>query len=120
MEDRYVAAQTLFNEKGIENDDLKEWRELNTRWYQFGCFAPLFRAHGQWPFREVFNIACGGRVALQACEAGAGEEEHSFVGVYAALSVVYRFCIHQRGVRDISARSTMHITLKPANSSGRR
>ena len=57
VEDRYVAAQTLFNEKGIENDDLKEWRELNTRWYQFGCFAPLFRAHGQWPFREVFNIA---------------------------------------------------------------
>ncbi len=36
VEDRYVAAQTLFNEKGIENDDLKEWRELNTRWYQFG------------------------------------------------------------------------------------
>ncbi|MDE6528333.1 MAG: DUF5110 domain-containing protein, partial [Muribaculaceae bacterium] len=54
---RYVAAQQLFNQTGEENDDLREWRELNTRWYQFGCFAPLFRAHGQWPFREVFNIA---------------------------------------------------------------
>lgn len=57
VEDRYVAAQQLFNNTGEENEDLKEWRELNTRWYQFGCFAPLFRAHGQWPFREVFNIA---------------------------------------------------------------
>jgi len=57
VEDRYVAAARLFNETGVENADLKEWRELNTRWYQFGAFAPMFRAHGQWPFREVFNIA---------------------------------------------------------------
>ncbi len=40
-----------------ENADMKEWRELNTRWYQFGAFSPLFRAHGQWPYREIFNIA---------------------------------------------------------------
>ena len=57
VEDRYVAAHQHFYKTGEENDDLREWRELNTRWYQFGCFAPLFRAHGQWPFREVFNIA---------------------------------------------------------------
>lgn len=57
VEDRYADAQKQFNETGIENEDLKEWRELNTRWYQFGAFAPLFRAHGQWPFREVYNIA---------------------------------------------------------------
>ncbi len=37
--------------------DRKEWRELMTRWYQFGAFCPLFRAHGQFPYREVFNIA---------------------------------------------------------------
>jgi alpha-D-xyloside xylohydrolase len=36
---------------------LEEWRELNTRWYQFGAFCPLFRVHGQFPFREIFNIA---------------------------------------------------------------
>ncbi len=57
VEDRFVAAQREYNFTGKENDDLKEWRELNTRWYQFGAFTPLFRAHGQWPFREVFNIA---------------------------------------------------------------
>ncbi|WP_207422577.1 TIM-barrel domain-containing protein [Desertivirga brevis] len=37
--------------------DLEEWREQNTRWYQFGAFTPLFRVHGQFPFREVYNIA---------------------------------------------------------------
>lgn len=57
VEDRYVDAVRLFIETAVENADLREWRELNTRWYQFGAFAPLFRAHGQWPFREVYNIA---------------------------------------------------------------
>ena len=37
--------------------DLAEWRELQTRWYQFGSFVPLFRVHGQFPFREIYNIA---------------------------------------------------------------
>lgn len=37
--------------------DLEEWRELNTRWFQFGAFCPLFRVHGQFPYREMFNIA---------------------------------------------------------------
>lgn len=37
--------------------DLEEWRELNTRWYQFGTFVPLYRSHGQYPYREVFNLA---------------------------------------------------------------
>lgn len=39
------------------SEDLEEWRELNTRWYQFGTFAPLYRSHGQYPYREVFHIA---------------------------------------------------------------
>lgn len=37
--------------------DLDEWRELNTRWFQFGTFCPLFRVHGQYPYREIFHIA---------------------------------------------------------------
>ena len=39
------------------SQDLEEWRELNARWHQFGAFAPLFRSHGQYPFREIWNIA---------------------------------------------------------------
>ncbi len=37
--------------------DLEEWRALQTRWYQFGSFVPLFRVHGQFPYREIYNIA---------------------------------------------------------------
>ena len=57
VENRYVAAQQLFDKSGVENEDLKEWRELQTRWNQFGSFIPLFRSHGQWPLREIWNIA---------------------------------------------------------------
>jgi alpha-D-xyloside xylohydrolase len=57
VENRYVAAQQLFDATGKENADLNEWRELQTRWNQFGCFVPIYRAHGQWPLREVWNIA---------------------------------------------------------------
>ena len=57
VENRYVAAQQEFDKTGKENADLKEWRELQARWNQFGCFGPLYRVHGQWPLREVWNIA---------------------------------------------------------------
>ncbi len=57
VESRYQKAQTIFNETGVENEDLKEWRELQARWSQFGAFIPLFRVHGQWPLREIWNIA---------------------------------------------------------------
>ena len=57
VENRYVAAQQLFNEKGVVNEDLNEWRELQARWSQFGAFIPLFRVHGQWPLREIWNVA---------------------------------------------------------------
>ncbi len=57
VESRYVKAQQDFDKTGVETADLTEWRELQTRWNQFGCFIPLYRAHGQWPLREVWNIA---------------------------------------------------------------
>ena len=40
-----------------EGKDKEEWKELQARWYEFGSFLPLFRAHGQFPYREPFNIA---------------------------------------------------------------
>lgn len=45
---------------------LEEWRELNTRWYQFGAFVPLFRVHGQFPYREIYNIAPENHQAYQS------------------------------------------------------
>ena len=54
---RFQKAQELYDATGTVNEDLKEWRELNTRWHQWGVFCPLYRAHGQYPFREPWNIA---------------------------------------------------------------
>ncbi|SFG33704.1 TIM-barrel domain-containing protein [Prevotella sp. KH2C16] len=66
VENRYVAAQQEFDKTGVENSDLKEWRELQARWNQFGCFIPLYRTHGQWPTREVWNIAPEGHPAYKS------------------------------------------------------
>lgn len=63
VEDRYVGGQQQYDKNGQENKDYKEWRELNTRWFQFGAFAPLYRAHGQFPYREPWNIAPEGHPA---------------------------------------------------------
>ena len=46
--------------------DLAEWRELFTRWYEFGAFVPVFRAHGHYNGadgkpegqpREIYNVS---------------------------------------------------------------
>ena len=57
VENRYMKAQQDYEKTGVENEDLKEWRELQARWSQFGAFIPLFRVHGQWPTREIWNLA---------------------------------------------------------------
>jgi alpha-D-xyloside xylohydrolase len=50
VENRYAGAKD-------GSEDMEEWRELNTRWYQFGSFCPLFRSHGQFPYREIYNLS---------------------------------------------------------------
>jgi alpha-D-xyloside xylohydrolase len=59
VENRYTRAK-----EGSE--DLNEWRELNTRWFQFGSFCPLFRSHGQYPYREIFNISPAGSSSYES------------------------------------------------------
>jgi alpha-D-xyloside xylohydrolase len=59
VESRYANARE-------GSADLEEWRELNARWYQFGSFCPLFRSHGQYPYREIFNISPEGHPAYNS------------------------------------------------------
>ncbi len=40
--------------------DLAQWRELYTRWFEFGAFVPIFRAHGEIIRREIFELASPG------------------------------------------------------------
>jgi len=48
MEDRFLKPKPA---------DLDEWRELNTRWFQFGAFSPIFRSHGENISREIFEMS---------------------------------------------------------------
>jgi alpha-D-xyloside xylohydrolase len=48
MEQRYVSHDPAH---------VEEWRELNTRWFQFGAFSPLFRSHGENIPREIYEMA---------------------------------------------------------------
>lgn len=66
VENRYVDGQNVWDRTGKENADYKEWRELNTRWFQFGAFCPLYRAHGQFPLREPWEIAPEGHPAYES------------------------------------------------------
>lgn len=66
VENRYVAANQAFYENGTVSEDLEEWRELQTRWHQMGMFNPLYRSHGQYPFREPWHIAPEGSPAYEA------------------------------------------------------
>ena len=59
-------AATAVIGKGARIPTKDEWQELQTRWHQFGTFVPLFRTHGQWPQRELWNIAPEGSPAYES------------------------------------------------------
>jgi len=57
MDDGGFCVEKRYEKAKEGSEDLNEWRELNVRWNQFGAFVPLFRSHGQPPYRELWNIA---------------------------------------------------------------
>lgn len=58
-EDHYRTGPNGFvgHYSGMAKEHQEQWQELQVRWFQFGAFVPLFRSHGQNPYREIFNIA---------------------------------------------------------------
>ena len=46
--------------------DIEEWRELNTRWFQFAAFVPLLRVHGRFPYREMWEFGGESHPAYQS------------------------------------------------------
>jgi alpha-D-xyloside xylohydrolase len=54
------ATEPRYNAQPMKPADLQEWRELNLRWFQMGAFVPIFRSHGQFPTREIYNLAPAG------------------------------------------------------------
>lgn len=54
------------NPAGMKPEDQAEWDELNLRWFQFGAWSPVFRSHGEFPLREVYNLARPGTPLFDA------------------------------------------------------
>jgi alpha-D-xyloside xylohydrolase len=55
-----------FSRKDPTPEDTEEWRELNTRWFQYGTFLPLTRVHGEAPKREMWEMGGESHPAYQA------------------------------------------------------
>jgi len=58
-----IGAFTVPYEGGNQNE---EYRELFTRWYQFGTFCPLFRVHGTHTPREIWHFGGPGHPAYES------------------------------------------------------
>jgi len=50
------TMQAKFSAANPTPADAEEWRELNTRWFQFGTFTPLLRVHGELQPREMWTL----------------------------------------------------------------
>ena len=56
------AVPTRFS----DGQNAAEWRELNTRWFEYATFLPLLRVHGQAPVREMWEFGGNTSTAYQA------------------------------------------------------
>jgi alpha-D-xyloside xylohydrolase len=58
------TMENRFSSRNPTSENTDEWRELNTRWFQFGTFCPITRLHGElqprepWAFGGYTNPAC--------------------------------------------------------------
>jgi alpha-D-xyloside xylohydrolase len=50
------SVPNKFSSQKPTSADIDEWRELNTRWFEFATFVPLLRVHGQTPYREMWEF----------------------------------------------------------------
>jgi alpha-D-xyloside xylohydrolase len=60
------SVPARFSAENPSPEDVEEWRELNTRWFEFGTFAPLLRVHGEYPNREMWFFGDQSSSAYQA------------------------------------------------------
>lgn len=60
------SVPEYFREAVEGSPEREEWRELNARWHQWAIFCPLYRSHGEFPYREIHMIAPKEHPAYQA------------------------------------------------------
>jgi alpha-D-xyloside xylohydrolase len=97
--------------QNAQGEDLEEWRELITRWYQFGTFCPLFRAHGEFPYREVFNVAPEDHPAYQSILAHIKMRYRLIPYIYSLTGMVTRndYTIMRALVMDFNDKKVQDI-----------
>lgn len=59
------SVPARFSRQNPTPEDVDEWREQNTRWFQFGTFVPLLRVHGEFPYREMWYFGGESHPAYQ-------------------------------------------------------
>jgi alpha-D-xyloside xylohydrolase len=60
------SVPSRFASRNPNPADVDEWRELNTRWFEFATFVPLLRVHGEFPYREMWQFGGDDSPAYQA------------------------------------------------------
>ena len=60
------SVPARFSAEHPKPEDVEEWRELYTRWFEFGAFTPLLRSHGEYPNREMWFFGSESDPAYQA------------------------------------------------------
>ncbi len=66
MDSGGFSVPSRFSAKDPAPEDVAEWRELNTRWFEFAAFVPLLRVHGQFPYREMWQFGGGDSPSFRA------------------------------------------------------
>lgn len=121
VEKRYERAK-----EGSE--DMKEWRELNARRFQFGAFCPLFRSHGQSFPRNIQYCAerpsCTQQHGLLRKTSLSDDAVRIFVG---GNDLLRRLHDHEgvgdglwRGHRHAQHWRSIHVCTQPYDMSGLR
>ncbi len=59
------TMESRFSAENQKPEDAEEWRELNTRWFQFATFCPLTRLHGELKPREPWTFGGDSHPAYQ-------------------------------------------------------
>lgn len=65
MDSGGFSVPARFSRRDAAPAETEEWRELNTRWFQFATFVPLLRVHGEYPNREMWYFGGESHPAFQ-------------------------------------------------------
>ena len=78
--------------KGEYNDGVEDpgYRELYVRWFEYGCFLPMFRSHGTDTPREIWNFGKKGDMAYDAIEKYINLRYQLMPYVYSLAGAAYR------------------------------